>query len=40
MVNSVETAMESFGVDLERACIGIGTTLEEYQKAKNEVNKR
>ena len=39
LIKSVETAMESFGVSLEAACIGTGTTLEEYQKAKAEMAK-
>ena len=34
LVNSVEAAMKNFGIDLQRACEGIGTTVEEYHRAK------
>ncbi|MGN0365337.1 MAG: hypothetical protein ACI4E5_05280, partial [Suilimivivens sp.] len=34
LVKSVESAMENFKIDLRRACEGIGTTVEEYRKAK------
>ena len=34
LVKSVEAAMKNFGIDLQRACEGIGTTVEEYHKAK------
>ncbi len=33
LVKSVE-AMKNFGIDLEKACEGIGTTVEEYYRAK------
>lgn len=35
LIKSVETLMETFHVDLQKACEGIGTTVEEYRKAKN-----
>lgn len=34
LLSSVEHAMESFYLDLERACEGLGTTVEAYQAAK------
>lgn len=34
LVNSVEAAMKNFKVDLQSACEGIGTTVEEYHRAK------
>lgn len=34
LLSSVEHAMENFHVDLERACEGLGTTVEAYQAAK------
>ena len=34
LVKSVEEAMKNFKVDLQTACDGIGTTIEEYEKAK------
>ncbi len=34
LVSNVNHVMESFRVDLERACEGIGTTVEAYQAAK------
>ena len=34
LVKSVEAAMKNFGIDLQRACEEIGTTVEEYHKAK------
>ena len=34
LVKSVEAAMKNFDIDLQRACEGIGTTVEEYHKAK------
>lgn len=34
LVSNVNHVMESFHVDLERACKGIGTTVEAYQAAK------
>lgn len=34
LVSNVEHAMESFHVDLETACKGLGTTVEAYWEAK------
>ena len=34
LIKIVESAMRNFHVDLETACRGIGTTLEEYNGAK------
>ncbi|MDE6601808.1 MAG: hypothetical protein K2K90_06540 [Lachnospiraceae bacterium] len=34
LLSNVEHAMESFQVDLEGACEGLGTTVEAYQAAK------
>ena len=34
LVKSVETVMKNFGIDIEKACEGIGTTVEEYHRAK------
>lgn len=34
LVKSVEEVMKHFGVELRQACEGVGTTAEEYQKAK------
>lgn len=34
LVSNVEHAMENFHVDLERACEGLGTTVDDYQNAK------
>ena len=39
LVRSVEAVMKNFGVDLERACVGAGYTLEEYEKAKKMLQK-
>ncbi len=38
LVKSVESVMLRFHVDLSRACEGIGTTEEEYHKAKKLVH--
>lgn len=35
LVQDVENAMRFFQVTLEKACEGLGTTVEGYQKAKN-----
>ena len=37
-MNSVEAAMKNFEIDLQRACEGIGTTVEEYHRAKGDKN--
>ena len=34
LVKSVETVMKNFEIDLQKACEGIGTTVEEYHRAK------
>ena len=34
LVKSVETVMKNFGIDLQKACEGVGTTVEEYHRAK------
>ena len=34
LVKSVETVMKNFEIDLQKACEGIGTTVEEYYRAK------
>ena len=36
LVKSVESAMKNFGIDLQKACEGLGTTVEEYQAAKEQ----
>ncbi|MDE7287185.1 MAG: Rpn family recombination-promoting nuclease/putative transposase, partial [Lachnospiraceae bacterium] len=36
LVNSVGAAMKNFGIDLQSACEGIGTTVEEYYRAKED----
>ena len=38
LVKSVESAMENFKLDLQKACEGLGTTVEEYRKAKENRN--
>lgn len=35
LVQNIETVMKNFGISLKQACEGLGTTLEEYEKAKN-----
>lgn len=37
LVKNVESVMENFHVDLQRACEGLGTTTEEYYKARDEM---
>ena len=34
LVKGVDSAMKNLGLDLQKACEGIGTTVEEYQQAK------
>lgn len=36
LVKSAEAAMKNFSIDLQKACEGIGTTVEEYHKTKEE----
>lgn len=40
LVKSVESAMQNFEVDLEKACEGIGVTIEEYKEAKCNLENR
>ena len=35
LVKNVEAAMSNFHISLKEACEGLGTTVEEYEKAKN-----
>lgn len=37
LVKYVESAMKNFNIDLQQACEGLGTTVEEYEKAKQKV---
>ncbi|MCM1038293.1 MAG: hypothetical protein NC434_03150 [Ruminococcus sp.] len=37
LVKNVETAMKNFGIDLQRACEGLEISVEEYEKAKQQV---
>jgi len=37
LVKNIENAMRNFRIDLETACKGLGTTVEEYQAAKEEL---
>ncbi len=37
LIKNVESAMRNFNVDLQRACEGLGTTLEEYEAAKEKI---
>lgn len=37
MVKNVEAAMKNFGIDLQKACEGLGTTVEEYEAAKDKI---
>ena len=39
VVKSVESAMKNLNWDLQRACEALGTTLEEYHKAKEHISK-
>ena len=39
LVKSVESAMKNFDIDLQKACEGLGTTVEEYQAAKEQKKK-
>lgn len=38
LIKNVESAMKNFGIDLEKACEGLGTTVEEYQAAKEKLS--
>ena len=35
LAKNVEAAMRNFHISLKEACEGLGTTVEEYEKAKN-----
>lgn len=37
LIKYVESAMKNFNIDLQQACEGLGTTVEEYEKAKQKV---
>ena len=37
LIENVESAMKNFNIGLPRACEGLGTTVEEYEKAKQKV---
>ena len=37
LVENVELAMKNFNIDLQQACTGLGTSVEEYEKAKKQV---
>ena len=39
IVRNVESAMKNVNLDLQRACEGLGTTIEEYHKAKEYMSK-
>lgn len=39
IVLHIEAAMESFHLSLEEACMGLRTTVEEYQRAKKSIHK-
>lgn len=38
LIKNVEAAMKNFGINLENACAGLGTTVEEYGNAKTKIN--
>ena len=38
LAKNVESAMRNFHISLKEACEGLGTTVEEYEKAKNIVS--
>lgn len=37
LIKSVEAAMQNFGIDLKKACEGLGASVEEYEKAKEQI---
>ncbi len=37
LVKNVEAAMKNFGIDLQRACEGLGASVEEYESAQKQV---
>ncbi|MDE6847605.1 MAG: hypothetical protein K2J99_17795 [Lachnospiraceae bacterium] len=34
LIENVDSAIKNFNIDLQRACEGLGTSVEEYEKAK------
>lgn len=39
LIKNIESAMRNFGIDLQKACEGLGTTVEEYEAAKKKIEK-
>ena len=39
LIRNVEEASKNFKIDLKKACEGLGTTVEEYQRAKEQLKK-
>ena len=37
LIKNVEAAMKNFGIDLQRACEGLGASVEEYESAKKQI---
>lgn len=37
LVRNVEVTMKNFGIDLQKACEGLGMTAEECKKAKQQI---
>ncbi|MCM1123777.1 MAG: DUF936 domain-containing protein [Eubacterium sp.] len=37
LIRNVESAMKNFNLDLQKACEGLGTSIEEYEDAKQQV---
>ena len=40
MIRNVESAMKNFGIDLRKACEGLGVSVEEYEEAKRQCEVR
>ena len=38
LVSNIECAIQNFGISLEEACKGLGTTIEKYERAKQTLN--
>ena len=38
LVSNIECAIQNFGISLEEACKGLGTTVENYERAKKTLN--
>lgn len=34
LIHNIEAAMKNFGISLEKACVGLDVTVEEYQRVK------